>query len=489
MARITGPDTAKYVEEALDKHCKMTQGLMPGFLALHVDTDIHLAAWQRMIPGPVTFHMSVKECEEKGMNAPLYLFQFNQEEIERKIAEAAELHEREVEGEGEDGLLVIDEPLSLQGQLTQLAVPGRDWPLMYGEVPMWLAVYDAEQAGDVDLAHRIFEQGYVPVKSDLPADLIDAPIQDVVPIRENVQGNSKISNYAHLMESGKLQRFDMAGDNDLGRIESSLILSYDNNNVSMDRPMTQYDRTVHNAVATLWRAGARSFRVNQVYEAMTGSAANPRAETLQKVAESIDKQLHTSATLDFTDELRGETLNDDGKEVTVENAFLETHVLNGNKGTIICSDGEARVGYTLHEPPLLYRHDKITGQYVRYPHRVLKAVSKAVRPTETNTLIRDYLIRRIAVMKNGKTPMAKNRRIQFSAIYEAAGKPGATRTEKDRIRKAVGKMLDAMDEAGYIDGWDLYAKAGQTRPNGVTIELETANKERRPTRRTKPNRP
>lgn len=174
MARIAGPDTAKYVEEALDKHCRVTQGLMPGFLALHVDTDIHLAAWQRMIPGPVTFHMSVKEYEEKGMNAPLYLFQFNQEEIERKIAEAAELHEREGEGEGEDGPLVIDEPLSLQGQLTQLAVPGRDWPLMYGEVPMWLAVYDAEQAGDVDLAHRIFEQGYVPAGMELPE-----PIEEV----------------------------------------------------------------------------------------------------------------------------------------------------------------------------------------------------------------------------------------------------------------------------------------------------------------------
>lgn len=474
MAKITGPDTAQYVEEAFDRHCEVGQGLAPGFFTLNVDTDVHLAAWERMIPGPVVFHVNAREYKEKGMNAPLYMFKFDPGEIERKISEAAELHEREIEETGKGGTWVIDEPLSLSGQLTQLAVPGRDWPLMYGEVPMWLAVYDAEQAGDEELAHRIFEQGYVPVKSDLPADIIDAPSQDIVPVRENVQGDSWLTKNVHKLENGKLKKFDMAGKDDIGRVETSLVLSYDNENVSMDRPMTRYDRAVHNAIATLWRAGARTFSVAQVYEAMAGSTANQKAARLQKISDSISKQMQTMAELDYSEEARGRHLTFDGEEVT---GYIERqHVLSGKEQNILFSDGTIRTGYTLFDPPLLYKHDVITGQFAKCPHRVLKAVSNAVPATDMAILVRDYLIRRIHAMKEGKTASARNPRIQFSKIYEEAEKPDATRTEKSRIRKMAGKMLDAMRDEGYIAGWDHYAKDGQARANGFIIELPKAGK-------------
>lgn len=479
MGKAVDEAVVKAVAEANEGHCKVSAGLVPGFATLSVDTAFSVSKWGIEFRGPVTFQFSVDEYNEKHESATLYLMQFDQEGLEAAFEKTRGSGEdvegvRSVDTPGEDGgAAITGEPIEIGVQLVKVDVPGRDWPLLFGEVPVWLAINEAEQSGDADMALSIFEQGYTTANTDAP----NVPVQDVASIRENVQANSKVSNFIHLIEADKLKRFDMAGKNE-GRVETSLILSYDKENVSIDKPMTPYDRTVHNAVATLWRAGVRNFRVNQVYEAMTGSASNPRAETLKKVADSIEKQLHTSATIDFTDELRGRTLNDGGEEVTILNASKNTHVLSGDSCEILCSDGKTRKGYVLFKPPLLYEHDSTTGQIIRYPHRLLKAISEKVRATETNTLVRDHLIKRIWIMKSGKTPMAKQHKIAYSSIYEAAQKPDATRTEKSRIRKTAWDVLDAIKESGEIAGWSVYSKDGQTRQLGVEIELNDADKRR-----------
>lgn len=206
-----------------------------------------------------------------------------------------------------------------------------------------------------------------------------------------------------------------------------------------------FDREVHAAVASWWKAGNRNFTPSQICQTLTGSQ-KPSKAMLDEVRESIEKQIQIRAEIDFTEEARGRNLEVDGEPI--EECKIETYLLAAKKITVRAANGKTVEGYHLFEAPVLYWYAAATKQVVSYPQRYLKTAS-AGRSTVQNTLIKKYLLRRIGQIK-GKSKVSN--RIKFSTIYRNAGidPDEKSRTELNRINNYITSLLDLWKEQGAI---------------------------------------
>ena len=238
--------------------------------------------------------------------------------------------------------------------------------------------------------------------------------------------------------------------------------------------MTGYDKEVHDAVASLWAAGNKNVTARQVYQAMTGSTSKPSAAMLEKVEESVDKQRRTLVKIDFSQELRGKTAEFDGEQVTPDSAYIETYMLNAVKGVVLTTNGKRITGYELKDAPVLYRHDKTIRQLISVPQALLEETSRVASNTETNILIRSYLIKRIKTMsRNAKL----SKQIKYETVYKAIGNETDNRTQRKRMNEAVRTYLDAFVGSGFIAGWTEYKDPGRSHKLlGVTISTKQAGR-------------
>ena len=266
----------------------------------------------------------------------------------------------------------------------------------------------------------------------------------------------------------------MSGKNESREVITQLSLNYEDGGVSLSKHMTKYDRSVHDAVATLWVAGNRAVTARQVYQAMTGSDSKPKQSAIDKVEESLDKQRRTFVKLDYSQELRGKTAEFDGETITAASAYIETYMLNADKQVITTSNGRSVSGYVFKDAPVLYKHDCTTKQIISYPQALLEATAKVASNTETNMLIRNYLIKRIKTMsRNGNL----SKQIKYETIYKAAGNETDSRTQRNRMNETVRKYLDALRDAEMISGWSEYKDAGRSHKIvGVKIAIKKGNR-------------
>lgn len=312
-----------------------------------------------------------------------------------------------------------------------------------------------------------------------PSERTSGPIrQDAGRPTTHVQGISKVSAQITDVVPGAAPLWiDMTGANDkAGPVYTSLALHYDSRDVSISSPMTPYDREVHNAVASLWASKRRAITVRQVYNAMTGAQGSPSPKAAARIEESLDKQRHAFVTIDFSAELRGQDGEVDGVRFTAEQCRRESHMLNADKTTVVTADGREVVGYSIVQEPVLYWHDRRTHQLVSYPQALLEATSTVARNTDTNLLMRSYLIQRIRTMARRGSRLTN--RIRYEAVYRAAGRESPSRTEVNRMNVTIRAYLDVFVAEGEIAGWSEYRAQDSThRTLGVEIEVADAGQD------------
>ncbi len=300
--------------------------------------------------------------------------------------------------------------------------------------------------------------------------------QDTNNPQTHYQGISKVSNRITepVLMSGATAEVGVGGKNERD-ITTSLILSYDSEDVRLSKPLTPLDREVHNAVATLWAAGNRTITPLQVYRTMTGKSGKPRPGALADIVESIDKQRRTFVKLYFGEEMRGRSVTFEGEEFTPKECRIETYMLDADKVTVVATNGRELDGYSINRAPVLYQHDSMTKQVVSYPQRLLEATSSVASMTGRNVLIRSYLIKRIEMMRPGRS--MKSHHVQYDTILSEIGLGSATRTERSRVVQTVKRLLDAFTAAGFIAGWSEYRDTGSShRLLGVCIDLADGKK-------------
>jgi len=263
--------------------------------------------------------------------------------------------------------------------------------------------------------------------------------------------NNKLANEItkSFLNKGEQELIVMKNVRKKGDIITYNTLTYDDKNITIagKYEFTAYDRAIHNAVCSLYVAGNDIVTPAMVYRAMNGMTeteyVSPQAQ--DAVRNSIDKSRVILLKVDFTEEAKARGLN-------VDKTTIESYLLNADKIEVKVGANEIE-GYKINKIPVLYQYAQNTKQILSIPLKLLDT-SEATRNTEDIIPIKEYLIRRIEIMKHDRT---MNNKILYSTIFKEAGVTINSYTERDRYRKYIKEILNLWkNRDGYIRDFSEY---------------------------------
>lgn len=409
---------------------------------------------------------------------------------------SVEAFEKAAENLAGDG----DQSQSIQLELTpyEIDVNGTLVHVSTDGVVLGFAVKKAREAGDSAEVGRIMGMFYsteingeavslgelleLGDKAAMMADAIARGIGDVRHVMNTLSKTASMATCSNLNGSfyedgGRLVR--VSGENE-AEITTMLTLSYDGGVSTDSLALNEYDKLVHDGVATLWANGHVVFTIKQLTELITGHKVTKNAEC-SRVEESVAKQWRTHVRMNFSEEMRGRTVTVDGEEVTASNATAETSMLNLVKETVTTKDGRKYEAYRMIAPPVFYWHDQAVKQITTYPRKLLEA-DTGLSATVDTLVLKNALITRIARMKRkgAKSQRGSDRHIRYLTLMKEAGLVvydedtadddiKVNKVEASRVRDKVAKILDSLKREKYIKDWKEYAVG--RRKEGVEIVL------------------
>lgn len=212
--------------------------------------------------------------------------------------------------------------------------------------------------------------------------------------------------------------------------------------------LSAFDKSVYNAINSLYEAGQREVTNQMIYRVMKGDnkarlSPNKAAEINESVHRCAGKIIHIDARQEIT---VGKYKNLDpeyvGNLLTIEGKLI---TLNGTR----CSC------YQITTPPMLYRYAKGKGQIGSCPINVLNV---PINMTDEAITIRDYLLEWIMALKNPKNGQLNNERT-YEKIYDRFIMDQVDLKDKKRkIRDQVKKILEHWKTENYIADYEEIKK-------------------------------
>lgn len=251
------------------------------------------------------------------------------------------------------------------------------------------------------------------------------------------------SNVWWLAETGNVEKYIAVEDQKDKRAGREINVSYSIDfseldgleGVTITKALNPYDRRVYIAMAAIINSGQKYMTIQQIYSAM-GYKGRAGASDLKKVNSAITKMNMAHVTVDNEQESEAYQSKPhfryDGSLLPMERV---TAIVNGQE-----SDG---VVHLFREPPLVSfarEREQITTVSVRL-------LSSPLSKTNANIRLEEYLINRIARMKNGKAPNV----MILETVYARTG--NTTTKQKQRAWPKIQKLLDYYKECGYIRGF------------------------------------
>lgn len=301
------------------------------------------------------------------------------------------------------------------------------------------------------------------------------PLTASIP-RKYVIPNNKLANVITRLSKDLDTTLNVEGKNARKKIVTTVLLSFDRDNIKLSGrwPVTEYDRSVQNAVASLWVYGDQShtYTPQQIYRAMVNAddTENPSPQQIAAVINSMDKARFTRVRIDCTEELKTRGIRLNSKQIN--KGQIDTYLLAADKITVQAGGREV-TAYKVMRTPILYEYAAAVKQVITLPASYLdiKTVdpvtglptSHSIPSTEQRIAIRDYLLRRIEGMKkenglNQNTVLLEDYTrddIPHLGLYSIAGKPNPARAEAKRIRDDAEKMLDFWQAIRHIKGYEV----------------------------------
>lgn len=229
-------------------------------------------------------------------------------------------------------------------------------------------------------------------------------------------------------------------------------LNYDDENIEIpnkDKRFTPYDRSVHNAVVSIYEAGNLSFTPSQVYRCMNGFSEGEYVSDESKglITESIDKTRRIYTKVNYTSEAKA-------WKKDIDNCVIEDHILSAKK-VVLEAGGNKVTGYKLNSKPILYEYSQVTGQVLTVPSYLLNTKG-VLNSSPENTVISEHLIREIEWMKKKRS--TRNNKITLEGIYDELELGEPTKYKTRRIRDKIVKILDNLKKVEYIEDHKFYNK-------------------------------
>lgn len=305
------------------------------------------------------------------------------------------------------------------------------------------------------------------VDTDRDTSLLD--IVEIMDMKNNVQPtkylmpNNNLNNklITNRVVYGEEMELPVNTKNDVINIVK---ITIDDNVTLSDKSkrFTSYDRVVLEAISSIYEVnkvdkGYVSITVDQVYRCMNGFTSGEKVSDIAQrdIVSSIEKLRSIRATVDITDELKayGKNLADYGAKKPGDRVTLNDNLLSA-LSVRVQSGGHFVQGYRINASPILYDYSRIFKQVVSVPVKLLNT-SSYLNSTPETTVLRNYLIRRIEVMK-GKTNTVD--KIAFESVYKELGLENITKQKAEKIRKNITLILEKYINDKYIKDFTFYKK-------------------------------
>lgn len=254
----------------------------------------------------------------------------------------------------------------------------------------------------------------------------------------DTESTSKVLNFPITFDEGKPEE-----------IQTRVVVEYDHDNITVSDVITAYDRSVFDAVCSfVYNPTFKGFTLNNLYREMTGSKKRITHNQLAKMEHAIDKMRFIKITIRCRDEMDKRGIDEDDikkkgyclslKKRTdhpEDDLTLEGYYLPLEKYTASLH-GKETIWYKILSEPILMVYALLTKQLITVPQKIRDI---QIDSTSDRVLILDYLIRRIARMKNPKSGV-RSKRIKFESIFKECDiDPGAHR---HRYLDVVYNILD-----------------------------------------------
>lgn len=277
-----------------------------------------------------------------------------------------------------------------------------------------------------------------------PIVKIKRPSQYVIP-------NSKLANEMpkDIVNAGKigLEVFKTKGAAALiTYVEARLPIDA---SVAFTSTFTEFDRIVNNAVTSLICAGNKILTAVSIADLISGGGyAKHHSNLVSDIENSLEKQRRIDMIIDARAEFQVRKT-----ELRGSNAgLIRDAVLNYRIRPVRINNNTVVNGYEFLSMPAIYFYSNAIGQMLSAPPKLLDTSTHS-SVTKPRLVARDYLLRRIQVMKHDIKKHSS--RIRYESIYEEVGMLNANKIQKKRLRDYCEKVLNQWIEEGFIKGYKV----------------------------------
>lgn len=307
--------------------------------------------------------------------------------------------------------------------------------------------------------------------TDQEADQEQPPnLTSIIPHKHVIPNNKLANTLREIIDAGAT---DLLVDRNK-TIATRCVVTYEGDNVKLSgrQPFTAYDRSVADAVTSLYLYGDQNHVITAagVYRAMVDATEGepPSPQQVGAVTKSLDKMRFIRVQIDCSEELKSRRLSLDGAKIT--GGKVDTYLLALEK-LDVKAGGRTVSAYRILQTPVLYDYAHMTKQVLTLPAALLAIRDKTgarIPNTQQRIVVRDYLLRRIAVMK-GRGGKKMSRSIAFETLYSEVGDVAATPKQQRSVREYAEMCLESWTRDKFIRGYTT-TKQGR-KITGVEIQL------------------
>jgi len=227
-----------------------------------------------------------------------------------------------------------------------------------------------------------------------------------------------------------------------------------------------FDRTVFNAIVSLYDAGNNVITVDMIINAMRGNSlkAHPSEDQRDQVLSSVRKLSTLRMTIN-TDQCKD--YYEGLQSLATEGSVLYTKFVKANYNN---NTWDAAI--QIIEAPLMFQYAKAVGQIARTD---IKLLNCPIQNTKENILLQNYLYNRILSMSKSSLPNYKT--ILLETILTEIGitreslTPSYFRTKKASVVKNTIKILDYWKAEGFIKKYDPVTETKGKNPSIIKFVI------------------
>lgn len=228
-------------------------------------------------------------------------------------------------------------------------------------------------------------------------------------------------------------------------------------NVKLSKSLTIYEKSVHNAVASLFEKNSW-ITPYMVYQLMIAgqykkSDANPDIKTIDEITEIMIKlsRVYVTIRIDEDTKTTKEGFDEDSKDNDKSTYRGPLLALESVSRTL---NGDTKTGFHIFREPILMTYAKNKKQIIKVD---LKYLENSMRMTKDGVALRLYLLYRIELMSNPKNKI-KERSILYETIFKQLEFTQKTlagiNNRKSKLRNVIiVSHLNDLVNMGYIKGF------------------------------------